>query len=338
MGDLVSVIVPVYNREKYLFECIDSIINQTYKNLEIIFVDDGSTDNSLSILKHYERLDKRIIVMTQNNLGTCLAVKNALSISNGKYIFRVDSDDINYLDRCEKQLKFLLEKDYDVVGCYLKSFGNGSEISKKGMEVYVNRSIKDYHDQNKLIYEGCNIGGGYLFGKSDVLKKFSPFHKDYGLVDDVYLYILLHQNGCKIGILQEELYYYRVHNDNTSLDKNRKIVVEKHIEVIFRFLFREKILKYENVVIVKNDKDMRVIKNCFSEFYPNVKNVFYFDDDNVDEILKCDFKSDNTLFIIGHSFKTKLKDYVSERDFEVFENLFNLVDFCWWKNLGWWWL
>ena len=70
--DLVSAIVPVYNRDKYLHECIDSIINQTYKNLEIIFIDDGSTDNSLSILKHYERLDKWIIVMTQNNLGTCL--------------------------------------------------------------------------------------------------------------------------------------------------------------------------------------------------------------------------------------------------------------------------
>ena len=329
MKDLISVIVPVRNRERYLHECIDSIVNQTYKNLEIIFVDDGSTDNSLSILKHYERLDNRIIVMTQNSLGTCVAIKNALSISNGKYIFRVDSDDINSLDRCEKQLKFLVENDYDVVGCYLKSFGSGDEIYKKGMEMCVNNPIKDYYDQNKRIYEGRNIGGGYLFAKSDILKNLSPFHKDYGIVEDVYLYILLNQNGCKIGILEEELYYYRVHGSNTSLFANRKNVVEKHIEVIFRFLFKNEILKYENVVVVKNCEDMRVIKNCFSEFYSNLEHVFYFDESNFDEIKNYDFKSDNTLFIIGDSFWKELIDYVHERNFKDFENLFNLVDFVW---------
>ena len=327
--DLVSAIVPVYNRDKYLHECIDSIINQTYKNLEIIFIDDGSTDNSLSILKHYERLDKWIIVMTQNNLGISLAVKNALSISNGKYIFRVDSDDINSLDRCEKQLRFLIENDYDVVGCYLKSFGNGSEISKRGMEKFVNRPIKNFDDQNRRIYQGSNIGGGYFFGKSDVLKKFSPFHKDYGLVEDVYLYILLHQNGCKIGILEEKLYYYRVHNDNTSLDKNRKVVVEKYVEVMFRFLFRDKILKYENVVIVKNFREIGFIKNCFSKFYKELKNVFYFDENNFNEIFNYDFNCNNTLFLVGASFCDSLVKYLFERDFVVFKNLFSLVDCNW---------
>ena len=329
MEDLISVIVPVYNREKYLHECIDSIINQTYKNLEIIFVDDGSTDNSLSILKHYERLDKRIIVMTQNNLGICLSVKNALSLSKGKYILRVDSDDVNSLNRCEKQLKFLVENDYDVVGCYLKSFGNGSEVSKRGMERFVNKPIENYYDQNKRIYEGSNIGGGYLFAKSDVLKKFSPFHKNYGLVEDVYLYILLHQNGCKIGILEEELYYYRVHNSNTSLSTNRKAVVEKYVEVMFRFLFRDKILKYENVVVVKNCREIDLIKNCFSEFYPYLENVFYFDETNINQISNYDFNSDNTLFLVGASFCKRLIDYVFERSFKIFENLFSLVDCHW---------
>ena len=80
MEDLITVVVPIYKREKYLHETMESILNQTYKNLEIILVDDGSTDNSLRIARYYERLDKRVKVITQKNMGICVAMKNALAI------------------------------------------------------------------------------------------------------------------------------------------------------------------------------------------------------------------------------------------------------------------
>lgn len=326
MDDLISVIMPVYNREKYLHECIISIINQTYKNLEIIFVDDGSTDNSLSILKYYERLDNRIKVITQKNMGICMAVKNALSISKGKYILRMDSDDINSLDRCEKQHKFLTENNYDVVGCYLKSFGDGDEYSKIGMEQFVNKPIRNFHDQNMRIYQGSNIGGGYFFGKSDLLKKLSPFHKDYGLVEDVYMYILLNQNGCKIGMLEEVLYYYRVHSSNTSISNNRKQVVEKYFEVIFRFLFKDKIDKYENILIFKRFKEMELIKKCFKKYYAHHDNIFYFDETNLYKYKEYDFNPENTLVLLGANFSIMLGDYFIKENYIPNENLFCLVD------------
>ncbi len=107
MSDLISVIVPVYNVESYLRDTLDSIINQTYENLEIILVDDGSTDRSLSILREYEKKDKRIIVLTGKNEGISFAMRKGLLVSKGKYIGRCDGDDINEPTRYERQLDFL---------------------------------------------------------------------------------------------------------------------------------------------------------------------------------------------------------------------------------------
>ena len=89
----VSVIIPVYNVEQYLSKCLDSVINQTFKNIEIICINDGSTDNSLKILNEYAMADKRIIVINQENSGVYAARNKGLQIANGKYISFVDSDD-----------------------------------------------------------------------------------------------------------------------------------------------------------------------------------------------------------------------------------------------------
>ena len=90
---MVSIIVPVYNAEKYLKECIDSILAQTYSDFELICVDDGSTDNSLAVLKAYQKKDKRVQVYTQKNQYAGVARNNGLSRANGKYVLFLDADD-----------------------------------------------------------------------------------------------------------------------------------------------------------------------------------------------------------------------------------------------------
>ena len=92
-NDKVSIIVPVYNAEKYLIRCVDSIINQTYKNLEIILINDGSIDNSLEIMKKYKVIDNRIIIIDKKNEGVSIARNVGIKSSSGKYICFVDSDD-----------------------------------------------------------------------------------------------------------------------------------------------------------------------------------------------------------------------------------------------------
>ena len=111
----ISIIVPVYNVERYLRKCLDSLINQTYKNIEIICVNDGSTDNSLDILNEYANKDKRIIVVNKKNGGLSDARNAGMLKVTGEHMMFVDSDDWIDLETCEKSLDAMIKYSVDVV-------------------------------------------------------------------------------------------------------------------------------------------------------------------------------------------------------------------------------
>ncbi len=141
---LVSVIIPIYNVAYYVKEAIQSIQNQTYKNLEIIIIDDGSSDKTYTIVEELARNDERIkLYKNEKNLKIVKTLNRALSLSNGEYIARMDGDDISALDRIEKKVKFLEEnKEFDLVGCSMKAIDtDGKQI---GQTVH-------YSNQNLLI-------------------------------------------------------------------------------------------------------------------------------------------------------------------------------------------
>lgn len=117
MNHLISVIVPVYNTEKYLAQCIESILNQTYKNLEIILIDDGSKDNSSLICDEYQKKDYRVKVIHQNNFGVAVARNRGLDIANGEYIAFVDSDDYIENEMYQKMLEVAINYKCDLVLC-----------------------------------------------------------------------------------------------------------------------------------------------------------------------------------------------------------------------------
>ena len=112
---LISIIVPIYNPGKYLKNCLDSLINQTYRNIEIILIDDGSTDGSYEVALKYAESDKRIIIERQKNSGVSHARNRGLQIANGDFFSFIDSDDYIELDTYEYLLKLLDEKQVDIV-------------------------------------------------------------------------------------------------------------------------------------------------------------------------------------------------------------------------------
>lgn len=127
----ISIIVPVYNVEQYLSKCLDSLIQQTYTNIEIICINDESPDNSLGILEQYAQKDKRIKIINQKNTGLSGARNKGIEAATGDYITFVDSDDWIDLDTCEVALKSALEYDADVVlWSYIREFSNYSRIKK----------------------------------------------------------------------------------------------------------------------------------------------------------------------------------------------------------------
>lgn len=135
MGLLVSIIVPIYNVEKYLVKCIESILNQTYKNIEIILVNDGSTDSSGFICSSFSTKYKNISLISQNNLGEGEARNTGLAVAQGEYILFTDSDDWLPIDAVQKHVKAIVDNDADLTIGFIKEYVyDKNEIIKKEID------------------------------------------------------------------------------------------------------------------------------------------------------------------------------------------------------------
>ena len=143
----ISIVVPVYNAEKYLRHCLDSLINQTMQDIEIICVNDGSKDNSLAILEDYVKRDKRIVLLNQSNRGVSVARNNALKHVRGEYYMFVDSDDWIDDNACEVAYNCAIKENADcLMFSYIKEFGSHSIVNHlfeknilRGMLMKLNR-------------------------------------------------------------------------------------------------------------------------------------------------------------------------------------------------------
>ncbi|WP_209299734.1 glycosyltransferase family 2 protein [Escherichia coli] len=114
---MISVVMPVYNSEKYLAEAIQSILNQTHKNFELICINDGSTDKSQEIIEYFSSRDARIVVINQPNKGVVSSLNLAISLAKYDYIARMDADDISHPTRLDKQIRYMTSnKDISILG------------------------------------------------------------------------------------------------------------------------------------------------------------------------------------------------------------------------------
>lgn len=213
-GPLISIIVPVYNCEKYLNECLNSIINQTYSNLEIILVDDGSKDNSGAICDKYAENDKRVKVFHSKNHGVSFTRNFGIKHANGEYIGFVDADD--YIDKrmFEILLNNSLKYDAEISIC---------DVSRnpKKLGNIKNRSIIVYN-QHEYVKKYFRIGSqtceyypvNKLYRKSVIADNFFPIKYHEG--EDTYGVLKTILNSNKFVYCQQVLYYYRVNNSSAT--------------------------------------------------------------------------------------------------------------------------
>lgn len=214
-NELISVIVPVYNVEKYLKKCIDSIICQTYENIEIILIDDGSTDSSSKICDKYLLKDSRIKVIHQKNQGIAIVRNKGLAQSNGKYIFWVDSDD--YIsNECIEYLYNLLKKENaDMSICnYLQ--GSSRLYDFNSNEDYYNE-IMNSKKALEYIYESDHYAFIMAASWAKLIKKELYDNLKYPenkLFEDIYMSHHLINNCNKIAYTNKVMYYYFQWNDS----------------------------------------------------------------------------------------------------------------------------
>lgn len=327
MNDLITVVVPMYNSEKYLRETINGVINQTYKNLEIFLVDDNSSDNTLKIAKEYEKSDLRINVITQRNKRTPSTIKNIIKIAKGSYIARCDHDDINYLDRYEKQLKFLKENNYDLVSCYLKCFGNGKESSKESLEYFQRQSINNFEDQNQKFMRGFSITGSTFLIKKNVLLEHLPFRKEFYILEDYYLLTVLNKARCRIGIFQEEKLNYRVHENNLSLSEDKLISkIKQFYQITLLYQYKDILNNAQNIIIIKPIVECYIINEIMDG--EKNKHKFKYIHDNVEHQVELisQLDSSKTIIILGNKVSSHIEKYIINCGYKYFENYFIIMD------------
>lgn len=272
--ELISVIIPVYNRSTYLRETIESILHQSHDNLEVLLIDDGSSDNALNVMKEYEKLDPRVSVYTKRNGGICDVMRMGTLLSHGDYIARCDSDDVSTRSRLESQLRFLKENKYDMVGCYIKGFGSGRVDQIKYLEACVNKPMRSYEDTKKRFLLGQGITGSTVFSRREALLEVMPYDNRYSIIEDYYLSIMLYKEGKRISILEEKALNYRVHNENLSLSGNRDII-KKHTEVSFLHMFKNMIYKKKRVIIFRLRSDSDYIYEIIDKYFSDIKGRFH---------------------------------------------------------------
>ena len=225
MDKLVSVIMPVYNSERYLEDSIKSILNQTYKNFELIIINDGSSDSSEKIILSFR--DKRIKYLKNKiNQGLSSSLNTGLKVTTGEYIARMDSDDISHYDRLRKQVYFLEKNpDYGVVGSKYIIL-NEARIPHElgGMDFWTNEEIKLSLFSNNVFVHGETIYRSVLIKKNNL-----EYNSRYNPCEDYYLWIQM-SDKTKFFIIDEPLYSYMI--NPLSMSGTRWIEMKEMIKKI----------------------------------------------------------------------------------------------------------
>ncbi|WP_299183836.1 glycosyltransferase family 2 protein [uncultured Chryseobacterium sp.] len=242
---LFSVIIPVYNMELYLERCLDSIVNQSYTNLEIIIVNDGSVDNSLRIIKKYADTDNRIVVIDKINEGIGGAYIDALSVAKGDYISFVDGDDYVDLDMYEVLAQHISEKKADVIQFGYQSFDSNDVVTFEHVfeEKYIvgNKNVENYY-YNKIPHPSI----GLKVMKKELFQDIVLLRQNVGI--DVLVSLQIFMRAESLLLIKNKFYHIFIREQSVSRAKYDEKKV-KQLENIRKELFqisstRPEIFKY----------------------------------------------------------------------------------------------
>lgn len=297
MGAKVSIIIPVCNVEKYLRVCLESVKNQTLKDIEIICVDDGSKDSSLAILMEYESKDSRFNIITKPNAGYGHTMNMGMAAATGEYIGIVESDDYVKTDMFEKLYNAAKQNDADVVKSdyYIFETSDDLEISEYKntcKEEYYNRVLNGENCREIFNFAMMNWTGIYrrtFIEENQIRHNESPgaSFQDNGFWFQTFV------NAKKIVFINEAFYYYRQDNPNSSINDKRKVfTICDEYEFIKKYLISHPELasKYYGIFLAKRffnydftyNKLLEEHKNPFLEraavdFRNDLKSEFYRD-------------------------------------------------------------
>lgn len=218
---LISVLMPAYNSELYIAEAIESILNQTYSNIELIIFDDGSTDNTRQVIQSFD--DPRIVKMlSDQNYGVVRARNDMIDKAGGQYIALMDADDIADRTRLAKQLRILEAGECDLCGSAQWVLDESSGKIKKSKDKFTDPDLR------ALLSVYCGLCNSAMMGKAEIFKRFK-YDTTILTSEDYYLWVQMAAAGYRFLNLKERLITYRRYPAQTSsvhLDKFRITTIE----------------------------------------------------------------------------------------------------------------
>lgn len=244
---MVTVIIPVYNVEMYLPLCINSILKQTYQNLEIILIDDGSTDDSPGICDTYALKDNRIKVIHQQNQGAAVARNTGLENATGEYIVFVDSDDFINEKMIEKLYIALKQTDSDLSICNFKyTSENGKEIDLK--ETDIKNEVLYTEEIIDKLFQNNNCGYIVIWNKMYKKDLWKQIRYPVGVIyeDEAVIHHIF--SKCKkVATISDELYYYRQVSGSIMHSERNEKNLDKYLALADRLMFLKSAVSKENI-------------------------------------------------------------------------------------------
>lgn len=267
MNPLISVIVPVYNVEEYLKKSIESILNQSFADFELILVNDGSTDESLLICNYYGQIDERVVIINKKNGGLSSARNAGLDVAKGKYICFIDSDDWIHTNMIKVLYQNMVDYNADISQCNLVKTRN-EKITDSVSQSFRNRLYTNIEMLNRL-HEGSNIINVIICNKLYKRELFNHIRFPQGKIhEDEYVNYKLFYRAKKIICTNQKLYYYR-QRKNSIMGREFNL---SRLDGAYAFMER---IEFYNFINMKTlyQKEILHLLYYFTKIYPLVKKI-----------------------------------------------------------------
>lgn len=289
MDALVSVIIPVYNAERFLKECIQSVCNQTYRNLEILIINDGSSDDTHSIIDEYANIDSRIRSFSKVNSGPSDTRNTGLETATGDYVSFVDADDWIAVNMIESMVREMNEKKSDLVVCEVNQFSNDpgdSTVRRRFQEMptdditpsnqFLSRFISgefDYANWNKL------------YKRSIIEENSIRFDAGIRIGEDLLFNLVYLNHSSKQALLRQPCYHYRVHHGSLFHESKKTRWIEhcKKLSLLENYCLEGKVtisssqksvLFQESTVFIELPSLISYLQDAELLFTLDAKNLF----------------------------------------------------------------
>lgn len=272
---LVSIVIPCYNHEQFVQDCIQSVIDQTYENIELIIIDDGSKDNSvLKIQEMTEKCKKRFSrfeVRSRPNRGLSATLNESIEWCKGKYFAAVASDDIILKSKIDLQVNFM-EKNTDITAI----FGSANYIDESNNVKIIDPLKQQEYIFDKIFLNECQFYAPTQLMRKSILDEIGGYNTDI-LVEDWYMWLKMAEKG-RVYCLSDKLANYRIHANNTT--KNSKFIYENNLKTISYYedhkLYNQAYSKLRWTYIVWTGQQNKIlsIKLLFEFFLQKPNSIF----------------------------------------------------------------